>query len=56
MLMNLPEGSTPKDIIKQLGIQEKDAAIIMINGRSKDLNTIIVENDIVAIFPPVGGG
>lgn len=56
MLMNLPEGSTPKDIIGRLGIQEKDAAIIMINGRSKELNTVIVEKDIVAIFPPVGGG
>lgn len=56
MLIDLPEGSTPKDIIKLLGITEEDAAIIMINGRSKDFNSIIEENDTVSIFPPVGGG
>lgn len=56
ILMDLPEGATPKDIIMQLNISEKHAAIIMINGRSKNLNTILAENDTVAIFPPVGGG
>lgn len=56
MNMSLPQGSTPKDIIERLGIQQEDAAIIMINGRSKDLLTIIEENDTVSIFPPVGGG
>lgn len=54
--MDLLEGSTPKDIINLLNIKEEDAAIIMINGRRKELLSVIEESDTVAIFPPVGGG
>lgn len=56
ILMDFPEGTTPKDIIERLNIPLKDVSIIMINGRRKELDTIISENDTVAIFPPVGGG
>ncbi|WHH58603.1 MoaD/ThiS family protein [Petroclostridium sp. X23] len=56
MLMDLPEGATPKDIIERLNILEKDAAIILINGRGGKIDTVIAQNDTVSIFPPVGGG
>lgn len=56
MLMDLPEGATPKDIIGQLSIPEEDVAILFINGRGRKIDTIIAENDTVSIFPPVGGG
>lgn len=56
MTMDLPEGSTPRDIFERLSIPVEDVAIILINGRGGKPDTIIVENDTVAIFPPVGGG
>jgi sulfur-carrier protein len=56
MMMDLAEGSTPKDIIELLNISEEEAAIIMINGIGSKLDRILKENDRVAIFPPVGGG
>lgn len=52
-----PEGlSTASDIIKQLSIDPRDVTILLINGiHSKPENTV-KDNDIVALFPPVGGG
>ena len=55
-IMSVKEGITPRDIIECLEIPFEDVAIIMINGRRKEADVEIVENDIVAIFPPVGGG
>ena len=56
MIMDLPTGATTLDIIEKLDIPKEDVAIIMINGRGKTLETVIVENDTVSLFPPVGGG
>ncbi len=54
--LDMPKGSTPRDVIQQLDISEKDATIIIINGRIKELDTTLYEGDTVSIFPPVGGG
>lgn len=56
MVMELSDGATTKHIIEQLNIDQKDAAILMINGRGAKLDTILKDSDTVAIFPPVGGG
>lgn len=55
-ILDVAEGSTPIDIIHQLNISEEDAAIVMINGRRKELDTVLFEDDIISIFPLVGGG
>lgn len=54
--MVLPEGATPKDILQRLNISEEEVAIIMINGIGSKLDMVLIENDRVGIFPPVGGG
>ncbi len=56
MIMDLAEGTTPKDIINHLDILEKEAAIIFVNGIGAKLDKILADNDTVSIFPPVGGG
>jgi sulfur-carrier protein len=56
MMMDLPHGATPKDIIELLNIPEDEAKIIMVNGIGAKLHKILENNDRVAIFPPVGGG
>lgn len=43
-------------ICEKLGIEPSDVAIFLINGIHSTLHDPIVENDIIAIFPPVGGG
>lgn len=46
----------PRDVIRNLEIQEKDVAILLINGRDGLMDTPLKEGDKVSIFPPVGGG
>jgi sulfur-carrier protein len=56
MMMDLPEGATPKDIFQRLNISEEEVAIVMINGIGSKFDKVLIENDRVGIFPPVGGG
>lgn len=56
MMVELGEEWTARAVIDQLKIDEKDVAILMINGRDGLLDTKLIEGDIISIFPPVGGG
>ncbi len=44
------------DVLKHLSICPKDVAIYLINGRHSNLDAPIKDGDVIAIFPPVGGG
>lgn len=50
------EGTSIKEILDDLAIEEKDVAILLLNGRDATLEKQPVEDDIISIFPPVGGG
>lgn len=54
--LDLPDNSAVKDVVNLLEIPEKEAAILFINSRHAQLETILHEGDTLAIFPPVGGG
>lgn len=49
-------GADVTSIIRDLAIPEKEAALILVNGRHADLTTKLNDQDTVAIFPPIGGG
>jgi molybdopterin synthase sulfur carrier subunit len=51
-----PEGATVRDILASLMIPDREAAIIFINGRHGGPDSPLKEGDLLAIFPPVGGG
>ncbi len=52
-----PEGfNTASDILRQLSIEAGDVAILLINGRHSKPADPVKDQDIVALFPPVGGG
>jgi len=50
------ENSSVSSIITILDLDEKDVAIIFINGKHAGVEDILNENDTVAFFPPIGGG
>lgn len=56
MSLDLKEGSTPLEVSQGLKIPEEDVAIIMINGRGAKKDSPLKEGDVLALFPPVGGG
>lgn len=51
-----PEGTTIRKIIEDLAIEEKDVAILLLNGRDSTLENQPKDEDTISIFPPVGGG
>jgi len=57
-LIKLVEDSTVKSIFDKYKIpKEERRTIILVNGRPhRDLKTILQNGDIIAIFPPIGGG
>jgi len=54
--LDYPEGATVGHILASLHITEEEAAIIFVNARHGGPDSPLKEGDLVAIFPPVGGG
>ena len=44
------------DIIRYLGIPAEEVAILLVNGFHSKPDAEVKEGDVVALFPPVGGG
>jgi len=51
-------GTTPKDIMDELGITEHrlPLGVLMVNSVHEKEDYVLQEGDIVALFPKVGGG
>lgn len=45
-----------KDVMDRLDISTEDVAILLINGRHAKPDATVKDGDIVALFPPTGGG
>ncbi|QGU94715.1 MoaD/ThiS family protein [Clostridium bovifaecis] len=54
--MEFKDRSTLADIIKEIGIKEEELSIGLINGRDGSLDREVKDGDVLALFPPVGGG
>ena len=54
--MDAAEIAVAGDIIRRLNIPMEEVAILLINGFHQKPETPVKDGDIVAIFPPVGGG
>lgn len=52
----LKPGMTGKALIEEMGISEDQVSIFLINGYHSQLKKPLLEGDVIAIFPPVGGG
>ena len=44
------------DVLNATGINPQDAAIIFINGIHAQLDSALKGGDVLALFPPIGGG
>jgi sulfur carrier protein ThiS len=55
--VELPTGGTLGDIIVQLGIEmDSENTLLVVNGRSVELDEILVDGDIVHLIPAISGG
>jgi molybdopterin converting factor small subunit len=50
------EGITGHAILALLDIQTDEVAIFLVNGLKSSLDTQLKSDDMVSLFPPIGGG
>lgn len=57
-IYTFPPGSFKKaaEVLDYFEIPYQDVSIYLINGRHSSLDDAINDGDIIALFPPVGGG
>lgn len=56
IMLSADQFSTAGDIIHSLAIPAEEVAILLINGFHKKPEDHVKAGDVVALFPPVGGG
>lgn len=54
--IDLPVDSTVGDILKNLEIPVGKVGILMVNGENIGFDQKLFDNDVLAIFPAIGGG
>jgi sulfur carrier protein ThiS len=49
-------GTRVRDIVEALGIEASEVGVTMVNGRHVELHDDLRPDDVLAIFPVIGGG
>ncbi|HSV55545.1 MAG TPA: MoaD/ThiS family protein [Magnetospirillaceae bacterium] len=52
----LSEPKSIRALLLEIGVPEREAAIIFLNGRRSALGDMLADGDEVRIFPLIGGG
>ncbi|MGI6435510.1 MAG: MoaD/ThiS family protein [Syntrophomonadaceae bacterium] len=57
-ILEFPEGTSVLQVLDALSItaNERNIGILFVNGRHTNLDSILKDGDVLAIFPPVAGG
>ena len=55
-VMQYPVGITIKQVIDELNITEDQTVIIFVNNQHATINQELFDGDVLAFFPPIGGG
>jgi len=56
LFLDAQEYSYAADILNHLHIPAEEVAILLINGRHSKPEAKVQDGDVLALFPPVGGG
>ncbi|MDF1551737.1 MAG: MoaD/ThiS family protein [Deferrisomatales bacterium] len=52
----MDEGATVRLVLGVFGVPPDKPAILLVNGRHAALDHVLVDGDLLAVFPPVAGG
>jgi len=53
---DVPEGTTCRQIVAQIGLTEEELGVVMVNGRHAPVDRVMAAGDTLSLFPLVGGG
>lgn len=54
--VEVPAGTRVSDLLATMGIPQQESPMILVNGRGIDADRILIEGDVVAVFPAMAGG
>ena len=54
--MDLADGTSLRDLLRELDIPEGKVTMPLVNGRHAELDTPLAADDVVAVFPAIAGG
>lgn len=54
--LDLPEDATVRSVVDRLGIPEREVGVMLVNGRHADFERSLTSDEVLAIFPVIGGG
>ena len=54
--MSVPENSTIEKVVNSLNLPKEIPLLKIVNGVHADPQEMLKEGDVLALFPPVGGG
>ena len=54
--LDLSEGITVGKVLKELGIQSREVAILLVNGQDATERVTLRPDDVMALFPAIAGG
>ena len=54
--IDIPHGTTVAGVLSQFGVPLDDGSVIVVNGLTVDLDTLLQEGDKVSAFSAVAGG
>ena len=54
--IDVPEGTKVSDVMAQFNVPQDETSVIVVNGLTVPLSTVLVENDEVTAFSAIAGG
>jgi molybdopterin synthase sulfur carrier subunit len=54
--LELPDGTTGEQLLQKLRITPEEGKLFLVNGTHREHRELLHDGDVVAIFPPLGGG
>ena len=52
----LEDDTSIKDVLQLLKIKEEALGIVLIDGKHSTIDSTLKDGDVLALFPPIGGG
>ena len=54
--IDVPKGTTASDVMRRFNVPQDETSVIVVNGLTVPLSTILVEGDMVTAFSAIAGG
>lgn len=55
-ILEVPDGTTVRQLVSSLGISDQIPAITLVNGRDAAAEQVLEDGDVLVMFPPLAGG